>query len=131
MSMRVDDLVAKYVELRDKKSAMKKQFDEKMKPLNKAMEQIEAALLKTSIATGIESFKTGSGTAYVATQTSASIADWDSYRDFLDSLPEEERWYYVDKRANKTAIEQYKQDNSDLPPGINWSERRTINVRRS
>lgn len=131
MTMRVDDLVAKYVELRDLKSEMKKGLDAKLKPINKAMEQIEAALLKTSIATGIDSFKTGSGTAYVATQTSASIADWDTYQAFLNELPEEERWYYLDKRANKTAIEQYKNDNEDLPPGINWSERRVINVRRS
>lgn len=129
-NMRIDDLVAKYVQLRDTKAAMKKQFESKVAPLDDAMKKIEAVLLNASNTLGTDSFKTGSGTAYVSVKTSASIGDWDAYQNFLNTLPEEERWYYLDKRPAKSAIDQYREDHNDVPPGINWSERRTINVRR-
>ena len=31
----------------------------------------------------------------------------------------------------KSAVEQYKSVNQELPPGINWREERVVNIRRS
>ena len=31
----------------------------------------------------------------------------------------------------KQAVEQYKEEHGDLPPGINWREEVVVNVRRS
>jgi hypothetical protein len=37
----------------------------------------------------------------------------------------------LERRVSKAAVEQYKDEHGNLPPGINWREEITINVRRS
>lgn len=126
--MKLNEVVDKYIMLRDKQAAMKKEFAEKVKPISDAMDQIEAVLLKTFDAAGMESAKTEKGTAYVATRTSASVADKESFLEFVKRTGE---WPLMEVRAAKTAIEQYRDEHADLPPGVNWSEERVVNVRRS
>jgi hypothetical protein len=126
--MKLNEVVDKYIALRDKKAAMKKKFDEEIKPIQDAMDQIEVVLLKAFEAAGLESARTERGTAYVSLRTTASVADKEA---FLQWVREKEEWPLIEVRAAKTAIEQYKDEYQDLPPGINWSEERVVNVRRS
>jgi hypothetical protein len=126
--MKLNEVVDKYIQLRDKKAAMKKKFDEDVKPVTDAMDQIEAVLLKTFDAAGLDSAKTEKGTAYVSTRTSASVADKESFLEFVKRTGE---WPLIEVRAAKAAIETFKDENQDLPPGINWNEERVVNVRRS
>jgi len=42
-----------------------------------------------------------------------------------------ERLTFVEARANKTAILQYKGEHDDLPPGINFSEAQSVGFRRA
>jgi hypothetical protein len=127
--MKLNELVEKYIAIRDKKAEMKKQLEEKLKPLDNAMEQIEAVLLKTFDQLGTESVKSGAGTAYVTTRTSATVADKEAFRAFIQA--DENNWAMADVRAAKAAIEQYAEEHQDLPPGINWRQERVVNVRRT
>jgi hypothetical protein len=127
--MKLNELVEKYIAIRDKKAEMKKQLEEKLKPLDNAMEQIEAVLLKTFDQLGTESVKSGAGTAYVSTRTSATVADKEAFRAFIQA--DENNWAMADVRAAKAAIEQYAEEHQDLPPGINWRQERVVNVRRT
>ncbi|TDN70482.1 hypothetical protein [Paraburkholderia sp. BL10I2N1] len=127
--MKLNEVVSTYIALRDKIAARKKAHKEELEPIEQAMEQIEAVLLRTFDATGLESAKTEKGTAYVSTRTSATVADREVFLDFIKA---KEEWPLADIRAAKTAIEVFKDSNGgELPPGINWREERTINVRRS
>ena len=126
--MKVDELVDKYIKLRDKKASIKAEYDAKIEEYDKMLDGLESLLLNTFNETGMDSVKTASGTAYVTTRTSASVADWDAF--FNGYILQNEAWEMLERRANKTAIEQYKAANSELPPGINWTETRVINVRR-
>ena len=58
---------------------------------------------------------------------SASVADWDAV---LDHIRENDAWEMLERRVNKTAVEQFKAVNDDLPPGVNWSETQVVNFRR-
>lgn len=126
--MKLSDLVSKYVELRDKKSQLKAEYDAKAVKLDAALDQIEAALLKTFDVAGMDSVKTPFGTAYTTVQTSASIADADAFRAFVK---ENDAFEFFQNRPSKAAIEQYKAVHGDVPPGVNWREERVVNVRRS
>jgi hypothetical protein len=126
--MKLSDLVAKYIELRDKKAQMKAEFDEKAAKLDAVLDQIEASLLKTFDTAGMDSVKTPFGTAYTSTQTSASIADPDVFREFVKA---NNAWDMFQNRVSKTAVEQYKAVHDDVPPGVNWREERVVNVRRA
>jgi hypothetical protein len=123
--MKISELVAKYVELRDKKAEFKNEYDAKVAKLD---EVLESTLLKTFETTGMDSVKTEFGTAYTTERSTASVADKDAFMSFVKSR---EDWHLMEVRASKTAIQQYKDEHQDLPPGINWRSERVVNIRRT
>ena len=126
--MTVEELVEKYITLRDKKARIKAAYQEKTGAVDAAMTQIEGILMKTFKELGVDSFKTKAGTAYTSTRTSTSVADWDSFLGFIQA---NEAWEMLERRASKSAVEQYRDTNDELPPGLNWREEITVNIRRS
>lgn len=125
----IDQVVAKYIALRDLKAQMKAEYEAKVAPVQAAMDKAEAYILAEMDRTGTEAFKTAAGTAYTSTRTAASLADWDLFRDFLAS--QDDPFMYLDRRVNKSAVEEYTKDHQDLPPGINWRAERVVGVRRA
>lgn len=123
------EIVGLYIALRDRRSARKAAFtldDEKDKA---SQEKIEAVLLKRFQANGTSSLAVkGVGTAYTSSRTSASVADKDAFFNFVK---DNEEWALADIRASKANIEQYREQHQALPPGINFSEEITVNIRRS
>lgn len=126
--MKLNDLVEQYIKLRDKKAALKAEYDTKVAGVEALLDKIEAVLLKTFNETGMESVRTAMGTAYKSLRTSASIADWDAFYAYVKANEAHE---LVERRCNKTAVEQHKSATGDLPPGVNWREEQVVNVRRS
>ena len=126
--MKLSELVAKYIELRDKKSQIKAEYDGKVAKLDEVLDKIEATLLKTFDQTGMESVKTEFGTAYTSTRTTASVADPDAFMTYVIN---NEAWHLLEKRAAKSGVEQYKAEHDEGPPGVNWRAERTVNIRRS
>jgi len=126
--MKLSELVAKYIELRDKKYELKHQYDFKAAQLDETLGKIEAKLLQVFDSAGMDSVKTEFGTAYASTRSTASVADKETFMNFIK---ENEEWSLMEVRAAKLAIEQYKTANGDLPPGINYREERVVNIRRS
>jgi len=114
--------------MRDKKAQMKAEFDASVAPLNEKMEKLEAKLLDVFNKTGIDSVKTEFGTAYTTTRVTASVADREI---FMTHVRENDDWALLEVRASKTAVEQYRETNNDLPPGVSTREERVVNVRRS
>ena len=127
--MKLNELVGKYVQLRDQKAKIKAEYDAKVAAVDNVLDKIEAVLLKTFEDTGMESVKTEFGTAYKSVRTSASVADWDA---FFAHVRENGAFELIERRCNKTAVEQFKAANDgQLPPGLNWREERVVNIRRS
>lgn len=125
--MDVNELVEKYIELRDKKAAFKKEYELKTEKIDTVLDKIEIALLKTFQDSGLDSVSTKAGTAYTSTRATAKVADKDAFMTFVI---EGKNWEFLENRCSKEAVEQFKAANEDLPPGISWSEIRTVNVRR-
>ena len=126
--MKLSELVAKYIEMRDKKYEPKHQYDFKAAQLDEALGKIESKLLQVFDSAGMDSVKTEFGTAYASTRSTASVADKETFMNFIK---ENEEWSLMEVRAAKLAIEQYKTANGDLPPGVNYREERVVNIRRS
>ena len=128
--MKLDELVANYIKLRDKKSLLKKQYDEKVAKVDAVMDRMEAIILKTFQDSGIDSARTDAGTAYISTRTSATVA---SREELFQWIQEdfEERSIFLENRVSKVAVEQYKAANDDLPPGVNFRSEVTVGVRRA
>lgn len=124
----VDQIIERYIALRDKKADLKAAFTQSTEAIDAALERIENFLLKTMQDLGVESLRSGLGTAYKQAQTSATVADWESA---LDWVKKNEQWAMLEKRVSKSFVEAYKNENADLPPGIDWREVTKVNIRRS
>lgn len=124
----VNDLVEKYIRLREIKAKLKAKHDEEMAPVNDGMKLIEATLLTEFERNGAESIKTKAGTAYRSTRTSATVADWD---EVLTYIRDNGLWELLERRVSKEAVKEFVEQNADLPPGVNWREEVTLGVRRS
>jgi len=128
--VKIDQLVETYIKLRQKLSQLEAEYDEKKRAYKEAQEKIEALMLVKFGEMGVDSMKTPAGTAYVSVRSSAGVADWDSFREFLER--QDDPYMFVERRVSKTAVEQYKAANEgELPPGINWREERVVNFRRT
>ena len=126
--MKLDDLVGKYILLRDRRAKRKAEYEAEDSSDKALQDKIEALMLHKFQETGVESVKTAHGTAYTTTRTSATVVDWDAFFSFVQ---EESAWEMLEHRCSKTAVEQYRGANSVIPPGLNWSETRVVNFRRA
>ena len=126
--MQLDDLIGKYIKIRDGRDELKQQHAEELKRFTNALTKIEQTILAEFNDTGQESAKTSNGTAYRSTRTSAKVADRDAFFDFVKS---NDAFDFLESRANKNAVEAYLDENGELPPGIDVTRVITINIRRS
>ena len=79
----VGAIVEKYLALRDRKAELKAAYDASVKDIEAAMERVENYLLRIMQEQGLESVRTPFGTPYISRRTSATVADWESFRDFI------------------------------------------------
>jgi hypothetical protein len=127
-TINITEVVTKYIELRDKKASIMNEAKQKCGQIDAALEKAEAAILAFFNANGMDSAGCTGGTVFKQTRTSATVADWDS---FIEFVRKDEAWHMLEHRAAKSAVEEYVAANQDLPPGINWKADVTINVRRA
>ncbi|MBS3785163.1 MAG: hypothetical protein KGY78_12055 [Anaerolineae bacterium] len=123
----LDEVTRRYVALRQRKAEMEKAHKEALKPLNDAMEKLENYMQKKLDELGADSVKTPHGTPYKSMQESITVADRDTW---LQYLRESDAWELADIRASKTSIRQHmKEYDGELPPGLNYRAMTKVNVR--
>jgi nanoRNase/pAp phosphatase (c-di-AMP/oligoRNAs hydrolase) len=126
--MKDSQLVELYVKIRDIRAQRKAAFENEDAVDKEKQEKIEAILLARFQVNGLESIKTEAGTAYQKTTVYTSVADWPIFFEFMK---DNNMWDLMTHSASKTAIQGFRKEKNDLPPGINWREELTIGVRRS
>lgn len=124
----IDELVSQYVRLRDKIKEVEDAHKAKLKDAKEHLENLNNTLLSRLNDLGGESVKTASGTVYRTTKRSASIADGDTFRQFVIS---NEAFDLVDWRANANAVDDFIKEQNAPPPGVNFSTTYTVGVRRA
>lgn len=119
--------VEQFIKLRDHKAKAKKAFDESMERINMAVTKLEGEILAGLQEIGAQNVKTEFGTAYINTQSSASVQDREVFEKWAQATG---NTAVMDIRANKKAIRELLDEGVDVP-GVNYSETITIGVRRS
>jgi hypothetical protein len=123
-----NSLLKLYIKLRDQRAQRKAAYEEDDADDRGKQDKIEIEFLRRFNERGIDNVAArGIGTAYRSTRASATVADWDA---LLGHVQDNEAWEMIERRVNKTAVQQYRDEHDDLPPGVNWSETQVINFRR-
>jgi hypothetical protein len=123
----LDSVVEKYITLRDRKAELKKEFERNTESIDAGLAKCEMFFLAQMQKMGLESLPTRHGVPYKTTRTSATVADPEIFRQWVIA---NQAWPALDVKANKTFVAAFKEEHQDLPPGINWREEITVNVRR-
>lgn len=121
--MDIDAIVSSYVALRDQKAEIAERHKAEIAPYNQGLSDLEGLLMGALDKAGLQSAKTPHGTAYKNTVSSAKVIDWSTVLDFIIA---EERFDLLEKRVNKTVVEEI----GDVP-GVSVDKVLKINVRRS
>jgi len=121
-------LLKLFIALRDRRAERRAAYQADDEGDRAKQDKIENEFLRRFNERGIDNVSArGIGTAYKSTRASATVGDWDS---FIQHVQENAAWELLERRVNKTAVDQFKTVNDDLPPGVNWSETQVVNFRR-
>lgn len=124
---KVDEVIAKYIELRDQKDKINSDAKAAVKVVDASLDIIEAWLLNQANEQGVSSFACDIGTAFVKETDFANVSDWNLTVEFIKK---NEMWQMLKKDVNKTAVKEFIDANGVPPPGVNWGSKREVQVRR-
>jgi len=126
-AMTVDEAIAAFLKLRNKKDSMEAELKQKTDAIAKIMTKLEQYLMVQASEQGVDSFKTEHGTAFIKEADYASVEDWDVVLEFI---ADKQAYEFLTKKVNKLAVREYIEENDGLmPPGMTYGVRRGIQVR--
>lgn len=123
-----EQLIARYIELRDQIAAIKKRAEDEIKPLQGFMDVIASQMLSDMNDSGETSKKTPAGTVFKKQSAFVGVQDWDELLPYIVST---ESWTLLNRAVNKTAVLEYMKENEDaVPPGVNISFKNEVQFRK-
>lgn len=125
--IKVDDVVATYMKLRQSKDAIEAEAKTKVADIKAKLEKLEAWIKERADADGVTSFKTPHGTAFLTTTDYATVADWDAVLTFIRS---NDAFDMLEKRVSKIAVRGYIDSTKAVPPGVNYGTKLEVNIRK-
>lgn len=128
MAVKVGDVVKKYVELKRVLEKMEDAHKAKMAPLKQAAGKLEGYLMQYLSDSGQTQIKTPDATVFVKTNDYANVADWDAVLTFIR---ENEAYDFLEKRVSKNAVKEYIEAQKEVPPGVNYGTKMTLNLRKA
>lgn len=127
-----EELLSKFIRLRDHKSAITKKAKEDTAVYDDAMRSLEVVIEARMKAAGADSIKTNAGTVFVKRSQMATVGDWPAFYDYIR---ENDRFDMLYKKANSKVIVEHMEGeegepSNSLPPGVQLHEEERVQVRR-
>jgi len=124
----VDLLAQIYIKMRDKRSALKQEFEKQDKEIQSQMDIIEVELLELCKQLNTNTLGTNHGTIVRSVKSRYWTNDWDSMYRFIK---EHDAYGLLEKRIQQTHMKEFLAENPDVyPQGMNVENQYTVVVRR-
>ena len=123
----VDKVIGAYITLRSQKEVIEADVKEQVAGIKEKMAKLEAWIRAKSDETGVKSFKTDAGTAFMSTTDFAKVGDWDAVLGFIK---DNGAYDLLNKAVNKKAVREYIDINGSVPSGVNFGTIMGVSVRR-
>ena len=127
LQTKADTMAGRYVALRDFKSKIKAELDEKIGKIDAALGTTEAEMMTFLNQTGQESANTKSGMFFKKTTTKSKVADRDV---FLQFVIDGGHINFLTNHVSADAVSEYIGEHKTVPPGIDVTREVTISVNR-
>lgn len=115
MQFTYEDLIQEYLANRKKKSALKQEYEAKVKEIDNFQDMVETFFALESDKTTLKNFKTAYGTAYKYRAASVKTAD---KAEFAGFIIENRQWGLLDARPVKATCLTWMDDCGIPPPGL-------------
>lgn len=131
MAMSVSSIIQSRIDLRDRRTALKKVFTQQDDILKELESKCDVWLLQKAKEVGVTSFKeAGVGTAYQSEIMHVGAGDWSIIHQWV-ALNPIERLEIFERRISKGFVTGYMESNNgNPPPALNITRELTMNVRR-
>jgi hypothetical protein len=124
----VDQVLAAYLELRKQRDELKKSQAEEMAPIQEKMRSCQVWVQKQLQTQGLTNFKGESGIAFLQTDTTVSVKDWDAMFAWIQA---QNLWQFLEHRVSKSVVTDYIEATKEVPPGLGISSEVTAHIRKS
>jgi len=124
----LDKLAKIYIKMRDKRDALRREYESTDGAIKEQMEILEASMLDACKEMKADSVKTKEGTIIRSIKTRYWTNDWDSMYKFIK---EHDAFGMLEKRIAQTNTKNFLEENPGiLPMGLNLDSEYTVTVRR-
>ena len=124
-----DKLVKAYINLRNERQQVLRDFEAKDNDLKEMQEMISAQLLELCKETGADSIKTPHGTVSKRVTTRYWTNDWGSMYEFIK---ENDAFQLMEQRVHQTNMKNFLEEHPDkCPMGLKSDSRYTVSVRKA
>jgi hypothetical protein len=121
--------VKAFLKVRDKRAALKREWEAQDGKLEEDMEVLNGFLLNEANKQNVNSFRTDFGTVVRELDITPTGSDWDAVYRWI---AENDAFDILERRIKKTFVSQYMKDHKGgIPPGVSVFKRYKIVVRRS
>jgi len=128
MDIPIEQIVATYIKLRDKRDMMYQDFKDKTAQIEEDMQTLKHKLVEISKETGVTSFSSPAGIAYRTVKNRYWTNDWGSFYNFMQ---EHGAMGLLEKRIHQTSMKEFLDENPEVhPPGLHVDSEYEITVRR-
>lgn len=124
----VDKVIAKYIELRDQRTELKRAYEMQDAVLKEQMNRIEQWIKAIQKELGVTQLKSASGTAFQTPRNIYSCVDWGAFHQWLR---ENNRLDLLEKRVGQRALHEFREESGTIPPGLNVISEIDISIRRN
>lgn len=128
ITVSADNIVNKYLELREFRKAEEKAFKERMQPYADAMEALEGAADLLMKQTGQKALSTEHGTAFYSHTLSVICEDREKFMDFVFSTRAR---HFLTSHVSKEAVQAYMEPEGRVPPGVKVQQVINVNFRKA
>ncbi len=123
----IDQVVEKIVQLRAEREAIEERHKAELEPIGDKIKRCETWLMAKFNELGLQNVKTPHGTAYKSTLFTAKVEDWTK---LLTWIRENDRWMFLNKAVNKTAVQDLVTTSGEIPPGVATDQIVNIRIRK-
>lgn len=119
--------VAQFVTIRDIIKGIEDKCKDEVADWKRSLEKLRGELQAFMTENNLENLRTGAGTCYTSSKTTASLADPQA---FMDYVIEHKAFDLIERRAKADAVKDFVKEHKSLPPGCNLNTIETLNVTR-
>lgn len=127
--MDLSKITKAYIKIRDARTELKREYDEKDVKLKEDLLKLEGVLLNFLTTNKMDSIRTEVGTVFRQEEIKPSASDWSALYDWIK---DNDAFEFLEKRVSRGAVREYMEmHEGGVPPGVSIYREYVVRVRRS